>query len=187
MKLMKFALATATACLFTAAVATACPGHEKASNTATNASAGSQEGVVLTGSGSGCTKGANASATGCAKGAKMAKGGKACCASKATNTTATISTTSDYTTCAFKPGAVSFKGTVLCNHCDLKKTETCQTMFRTENGCVFTLAGDKAGDLRKDAVGGTKLVRVKGNVAENGELTVSTYRVVKTMASTSAM
>lgn len=136
-------------------------------------------GVALAG---GCQgMGTNASMAGCAK------GGKSCCAAKAANTTASIGDSADIKTCTYRPGAVAFKGTVLCNHCDLHVTETCQTMFRTETGCVFTLAGEKAAELRKAAVGGKKLVRIKGTVAENGELNVAAFRVVRSLEGGSAM
>lgn len=136
-------------------------------------------GVAKTASDSGCAKGSakSASASGCAKAA-----GSSCCA-KGQNTMAKAAAASDVKTCTFRPGAVAFKGTVLCNHCDLKKTETCQTMFRTDGGCVFTMAGDNVKQIREEAVGGKKIIRLKGNVSDSGELTVSSYRVVKTMDS----
>src|SRR5436190_13941054 len=102
----------------------------------------------------GCSKGAaqTASASGCAK--SEAKG---CCA-KAQNQMAKAGDMSDVKTCTFRPGEVAFKGTVLCNHCDLHNTETCQTMFRTENGCVFTLAGDNVKQMKDEAGGGKAIV-----------------------------
>src|SRR5207244_179074 len=77
------------------------------------------------------------------------KAGKACCAhGAATQTTmATVGTNVDVTTCTYKPGDVAFRGTVLCNHCDLHKSDTCQTMFRTDSGCLFAMSGDKASAL----------------------------------------
>ena len=137
------------------------------------------------------------------KATTTAEKGKACCAKKGAAsasahpgcsgkseaiTTAQVGDVSDVKTCTFRPGSVAFKGTVVCNHCDLKKTETCQTMFKTENGCLFALAGDNVKQIKEEAGGGSKLVRIKGTVSDDGQLTVGTYRIVKTLASsTSAM
>ena len=160
MKIFRTILATtAAALLLTAGIALA-SGQSKCSK----------------GAMAGCAKGGNASMAGCSMGR-----GKACCGAKASNTTAMIGDSADIKTCTYRPGAVALKGTVLCNHCDLHVTETCQTMFRTESGCVFTLAGEKAAELRKAAVGGKKLVRIKGTVAENGELDVAAFRVIRSL------
>ena len=156
--------ATLAAMMLVAGLAAAC-GDKASATTASN--------------GKGCCAKAKAA---CSKdGAQTASAsGMGCCAKHAM-TTAQVGATSDVKTCTFRPGAVAFKGTVLCNHCDLHKTETCQSMFRTDGGCLFTLAGDNAKSLSDDAKGGRKLVRVKGTVSENGELTVSTYRVVRSL------
>ena len=138
--------------------------------------------LLTAGLASACGDKASTTASGKSGCTKMA--GKACCAHGATQTTAaTMGQASDLKTCTFKPGAVSFKGTVLCNHCDLHKSDTCQTMFRTDGGCLFTMAGDKASALREDAVGGKKLVRIKGSLSEDGELSVGSYRVVRSLDS----
>lgn len=206
MKAFRFTLAaTAASLMLVAGVASAC--GEKASATTASATTASattaskaksdcaskasattvstgKSGCAKSASKAGCAKSAGAttaSNTGCAKSAA-----KGCCA-KAQTTTAQIGETSDIKTCTFRPGAVAFKGTVICNHCDLKKAETCQSMFRTDGGCVFTLAGDNVGDLREEAGGGKKLVRIKGSVSDSGELTVSTYRVVKSLEAASAL
>ena len=58
-----------------------------------------------------------------------------------------------------------------------------KTMFRTAGGCVFTMAGDNVKQIREEAVGGKKIVRIKGTVSDSGELTVSSYRIVKSLDS----
>lgn len=145
-------------------------------------------------SGEGCAKGADCckkggamkAGGGCADKAKMAGGG--CCAKKGQPVMASISDATDESSCKFKAGTVDFKGTVLCKHCDLKQGETCATMFKTASGCLFTLSGEKASTLRQAAVGGGKLVRVKGEVSEGGELVVNTFRVLRSVdAGASAM
>ncbi len=184
MKIFRLALATtAAAFLMTASLAGACDGH-KAKAQATSGEAQAVSGTEKVG----CAKSASAKA-GCAKSASGKAGcaksasAKAGCCAKGAAVMASIGDTTDMTACTFKPGAVAFKGTVLCNHCNLKKSETCATMFRTDSGCLFALAGEKSGDLREAAVGGTKLVRIKGTVSEDGELVVSSFRVVKTLDS----
>ena len=173
MKMFRLTFAAAAAALImVAGIAAAC--GDKASTTAEKKGCCAKGAAAQTASGT--------SGTGCSKGAAKMAGGSGCCA-KMQNTMATTADVSDIKTCAFRPGAVAFKGTVVCNHCDLKKTETCQTMFRTENGCVFTMAGDNVKQIREEAVGGKKLVRIKGTIAENGELSVSTYRIVKSLDS----
>ena len=173
MKAFRIALATAATLMLVAGTAFACPGHDaaktasKADGKACCAKAGAQ----------------TASATGCSKSAAMAKG---CCA-KSANTVAQVGDTADVKTCTFRPGAVAFKGTVVCNHCNLHKTDSCQTVFRTDSGCVFTMAGDNVEKIREDVGGGKKLVRVKGSVSDDGKLTVSTYRVVRELDTASAM
>ena len=106
---------------------------------------------------------------------------KAGCCAKGEATMATIDTTADPASCKFKTGEVAFKGTVVCNHCDLHKSETCQTLFRTSTGCLFAVSGEKAGALREAAVGGKKIVRIKGTLGSDGQLTVSSYRVVRSL------
>jgi hypothetical protein len=106
----------------------------------------------------------------------------ACCA-KGEPTMASVDTTADPSACKFKAGEVAFKGTVVCNHCDLHKSETCQTMFKTESGCLFAVSGGKASDLREAAVGGKKLVRIKGTLGSDGQLNVQSYRVIRTLDS----
>lgn len=194
MKSVRFALALAALACFTmtASLAAACDGHEKeaAQLTSGDSKSGCASKAHLASGGgkSGCASKAQlASGTGCAKG-QMTAGKKACCASKTdVNTMATIASTTDVKTCAFRAGEVALKGTVVCNHCNLKKSETCQSLFRTESGCLFTLAGDKATELGTQAKGGNKLVRIKGNVSETGELTVSQFRVLRTVDAVSAM
>ena len=174
MKTFRFTLAaTAASMMLVAGLAAACPGKEP-STTASN--------------GKGCcAKKAGATTTASGENAGCAKMATKSCCSKSQTTTAQVGGTSDVKTCTFRPGAVAFKGTVICNHCDLHKTETCQSMFRTDGGCVFTLAGDNVKNLREEAGGGKKLVRIKGSVSENGELTVSTYRIVRSLESASAL
>jgi hypothetical protein len=179
MKLMRMLAAASAAMLLTASLAGACDGHKKAEKT---------EGATLTAGGGGCAKaGATTASAGCCAkkgGAMNASGkGKACCAKNAEPVMASVGDMSDESSCKFKAGTVALKGTVLCNHCNLKKSETCATMFKTESGCLFALSGEKAGSLREAAVGGNKLVRIKGEVNEKGELVVSTFRVVRTIDS----
>lgn len=196
MKVFRLTLAAAAASMImVAGIAAAC--GEKASATAEKKSCGSKAASAQTASATssghaGCAKGEATAAgkAGCAKGSAKMAGGSGCskaeakgCCAKAQNTMATAGETSDVKTCTFRPGAVAFKGTVICNHCDLKKTETCQTMFRTDSGCVFAMVGDNVKQLREDAVGGKKSVRIKGSVSESGELSVSTYRVGKSLDS----
>ena len=138
--------------------------------------------LLTAGLASACGDKASTTASGKAGCTKMAA--KGCCAHGATQTTAaTMGRAADLKTCTFTAGTVAFKGTVLCNHCDLHKADTCQTMFRTDRGCLFTMAGDKASALREDAVGGKKLVRVKGTLSEDGELSVGSYRVIRALDS----
>lgn len=197
MNLMRMTLAAAAALMLTASLAGAC-GEKKSEATGASAqmTSGGHAGCAskagkahaTTVSGSGCA--AKAAGGGCAKGKAMAAGGgcadkaKAggCCA-KGQAVMASVGDTSDAAACKFKAGAVAFKGTVLCNHCDLKKSETCATMFKTDGGCLFALSGDKAKELREAAVGGSKLVRIKGDVTESGDLVVTTFRVVRTLDS----
>jgi hypothetical protein len=191
MKLMRMLAAASAALLLTASLAGACDGHKsegaaltsgggcKAKASATNASGGGcQKSGAMNASGGGCKKAGamNASGTGCAK-------AKAGCCAKGEPVMATVGDTTDSASCKFRAGAVALKGTVLCNHCDLHKAETCSTMFKTENGCLFALSGEKAGSLREAAVGGNKLVRIKGELNDKGELVVSTFRVVRTLDS----
>ncbi len=158
MKLSRSTLAiVGVAFALVAGIAGAC--GEKAS--ATNASAGCH----------------GAKAAGC-QGAKVA--GKGCCA--AARQAAKVAESTDPRTCTFRPGTVSLKGRVMCNHCDLHASESCQTMFLSERGCIFTLAGDQASTLREEAGGGKALVRVKGTVGETGELTVKRFQVIRSLA-----
>src|SRR5690349_24671916 len=174
MKLTRIALAVTTAALFmTANLALACPGHENGA-TAQTTSGGTA--VKVAGAG-GCTK----NASGCSK--AQAAG---CCAKAKQAVMASVGDATDVTACTFKVGQVAFKGTVVCNHCNLKKSETCQTMFKTESGCVFAVAGDQADALKEAAGGGKALVRVKGSVGEDGKLAVTTFRVVKTLDTVAA-
>ena len=190
MKMFRLTLAAAAAALIMVAGVAAAFG-DKTSTTAEKKSCCSK-GAAQTASASGCSKGAaqTASHEGCSKGAAQTASASGCakaagsgCCAKGQNTMAKAGDASDVKSCTFRPGAVAFKGTVLCNHCDLKQTETCQTMFRTAGGCVFTMAGDNVKQIREEAVGGKKIVRIKGTVSDSGELTVSSYRVVKSMDS----
>jgi hypothetical protein len=164
MKLMRTIVAASAAILLTASLALACDGKAMASG------GGCHGKATATASGEGCH----------GKGATMASG-KGCCAKNAEPTMASVADMTDASACKYKVGAVNLKGTVLCNHCNLHKSETCQTMFKTENGCLFALGGDKAQSLREAAVGGGKLVRVKGEVNDKGELVISSYRVIRTI------
>lgn len=181
MKLMRMLAAASAAILLTASLAAACDGHKAEGAALTSGGCKAKAGAT-TASGSGCAKSGamNASGTGCAKGASAKAG---CCAKNAEPVMATIGDTMDSASCKFKAGTVALKGTVLCNHCNLHKSETCATMFKTENGCLFALSGDKAGSLREAAVGGGKLVRIKGEVNDKGELEVSSFRIVRTLDS----
>lgn len=159
-----------------------CASKAKAGEAQLTSGGGCAKGGATAASGSGCCKkgGAmNASGSGCADKAKMA----GCCAKKAEPVMASIGDATDEASCKFKAGAVAFKGTVLCKHCDLKQGDACATMFKTETGCLFALSGDKAQSLREAAVGGSKLVRIKGEVDDKGALVVSTFRVVRTLDS----
>jgi len=182
MKLMQMFAAASTALLLTASLAGACDGHKKTEGASlTSGGGGCAKAGATNASGGGCAKKAgatNASGAGCAS--KMKAG---CCAKGGEPVMASVGDMTDAASCKFKAGTVAFKGTVLCNHCDLKKSETCATMFKTESGCLFALSGDKAGSLREAAVGGNKLVRVKGEVNDAGELIVNTFRVVRTLDS----
>jgi len=173
MKLTRIALSVSTAALFLAAnVALACPGHEKGA-TAQTTSGGD---VKVAGAG-GCSKGASA----CSK-AKSA----GCCAKAKEAVMASVGDATDVTACTFKPGAVAFKGTVVCNHCNLKKSETCQTMFRTESGCIFAVTGDKTDAMKEAAGGGKALVRIHGNVGDDGKLAVTSFKVIKALDTVAA-
>ena len=196
MKLMQMFAAASTALLLTASLAGACDGHKMTEGASlTSGGGGCAKSGAMKASGSGCSKKAsatNASGSGCSKkaGATNASGKgcaskmkAGCCAKGGEPVMASVGDMTDAASCKFKAGAVALKGTVLCNHCDLKKSETCATMFKTESGCLFALSGDKAGSLREAAVGGNKLVRVKGEVNEAGELVVNTFRVVRTLDS----
>ena len=174
MKLTRIALAVSTAALFlTANLALACPGHENGATAQTTSG-----GATVKVAGAGCSK----SAAGCSK--AQAAG---CCAKAKQAVMASVGDTTDVTACTFKPGQVAFKGTVVCNHCNLKKSETCQTMFRTESGCVFAVAGREADALKEAAGGGKALVRVKGSVGEDGKLSVTTFKIVKSLENVSAL
>jgi hypothetical protein len=167
MKLTRIALAVSAAALFmTANLALACPACPAHAGDTAQATAG------------GCTKHAG----GCSK--AHAAG---CCAKASQMTMASVGDATDVTACTFKVGQVAFKGTVLCNHCDLHKSENCQTMFRTEAGCLFAVAGDKADAMKEAAGGGKALVRIKGSVGEDGKLTVTTFRIVKTLDTVAAL
>jgi hypothetical protein len=160
MKTFKLTMVAAAASLLMfAGIASAC--GDKASDTAGKA---------------GCSHGTAA----CAKTGEMA--GKGCCAKGASATTmAQVGDNTDMKTCTYKPGTIALRGTVLCNHCDLHKSSECETMFRTQNGCLFSLAGDAAKQLREEAVGGKKLVSVKGTLSDSGAIDVKGYRVIRSI------
>lgn len=187
MKLMQITLAAAATLFMTASMAAACDGKAHG----TTASGDQAKATPVSGEKAGCAKAMKASGSGCGMKAMTASGDKAGCASKAKAgccakgepTMATIDTTADPASCKFKAGEVAFKGTVVCNHCDLQKADTCKTMFRTSTGCLFALSGDKAKDLREAAVGGKKVVRIKGTLGSDGQLAVSSYRVVRSLDS----
>ena len=175
MKLVRLTLAaTAAFSLLAATAVLGCDGHSKTSNTASKSSchqAGAQKASM-----SGCSKAATAKA-GCSKG-EMAKAGCAktttaksgCCAKKAAAMTADA--------CTLKPGRVSLTGTIACNHCDFQKTESCQTVLKTSEGCTYVVAGDQVGTLREVAGHQTKVVRIRGKAREDGTVNVSSYNVV---------
>ena len=203
MKTFRFTLAaTAASMMLFAGIASACDkAHATTASKDKAGCASKASATTVSNAKSGCASKASATTVSNGKGCCAKKGGatttadnagcakseaKAGCA-KTQTTTARVSDTSDVKTCTFRPGAVAFKGTVICNHCDLKKTETCQSMFRTDGGCVFTLAGDNVSEIKEEAGGGKKLVRIKGSVSDSGELTISTYRVVRSLEGASAL
>lgn len=154
MKLATRAFVLSLALAFVGATAAvACPGADAAK--ATNAG--------HAGCGAKATATANAAHPGC--GAKAATSG--CCAKGAGQV-------------AEKTGSrVSLEGTVLCAHCDLKMADACSTMLKTADGrMVKLMTSDKVMTLREQAGHGAKVVRVKGVVGQDGDVTVNSFKVL---------
>lgn len=153
--------------------------HGKAS--ATNASNAKSEACAKA-----CAKGAKSAdcAKACAKGGAMAAKSGGCAKGEATAAKSACcakggATAASTDSCSLKAGRVSLKGTIACNHCDFKKTETCQTVLTTAEGCAYILAaGDNVQALRKEAGHQTKIVKVRGNVDDAGTVSITTYKVV---------
>lgn len=187
MKLASRAFVLSAALVFVGAtVAAACPGADaaKASNASTasksgcgakatqaSTSTGEAAKVTAVGGSSGCgAKATTAAHAGCAKdkaGCAKGAGNSACCPKGAVATQA-------------KAGAkVSLEGTVHCAHCDLKTAESCSTILKTADGRLVTLTdGPQVQTLRQEAGHGSKIVKVKGVVGENGYVSVNSFKLV---------
>jgi hypothetical protein len=80
--------------------------------------------------------------------------------------------------CTLPAGAVAIKGTILCNHCDLKKTESCQSVLHDSKGCNYILAdNDQVAQLRDKAGHGSHHVKIWGEADDKGTVTVTRFKI----------
>ena len=153
--------ATAVFSLVAASVAFGCDNHK--ASTASKSGCGTAKATNVS-SKSGCQGKASMSKADCAK----------ACAAKGAVATTVASTEA----CTLKPGRVSLRGTIACNHCDFKKTDTCQTILTTAEGCAYVVTGEQVAAIREAAGHQTKIVKVRGDVDSTGTVSITTYKVV---------
>lgn len=90
---------------------------------------------------------------------------------------------SDSQRTALEKGArVTLVGTIVCAHCDLNQTKSCKSVFRADNGAIYSIVGNDASEkLSGLTMHGEKKVEVVGTSAKDADeaiLLLTSYKLV---------